>query len=59
MKWLILGALIGALLTIPQALPLIPAVVLAVVTALASTPLFVAFVLGAVARPILTRRFSA
>ncbi|MGW5126700.1 hypothetical protein ACWEQ7_22120 [Streptomyces sp. NPDC004069] len=47
MKWLILGALIGLLLTIPQTIP----TALDVVTALVSTPLFVAFVLGAVARP--------
>lgn len=49
MKWMLLGALIGLLLSLPQTLPL----ALEVVTALVSTPLFVAFALGAVARPYL------
>lgn len=47
MKWLILGALLGLLLTIPQAADLTATVV----TALASQPLLVAFALGAAARP--------
>ncbi|MEF9903691.1 hypothetical protein [Streptomyces sp. P9-A2] len=47
MKWLLLGALLGLLLTIPQVL----ALTTTVVTALASQPLLVAFALGAAARP--------
>ncbi|MER6147976.1 hypothetical protein [Streptomyces hirsutus] len=47
MRWLLLGALLGLLLTIPQTL----ALTTTVVTALASQPLLVAFVLGAAARP--------
>ncbi|NJP71353.1 hypothetical protein [Streptomyces sp. C1-2] len=47
MKWLILGALLGLLLTIPQTLPTLTTVV----TTLAAQPLLVAFVLGAAARP--------
>jgi hypothetical protein len=47
MKWLILGALLGLLLTTPGALPL----ALAPVTTLVTQPLIVAFALGAVARP--------
>ncbi|GGV86797.1 hypothetical protein GCM10010294_67880 [Streptomyces griseoloalbus] len=49
MKWLILGALLGLLLTTPAALT----ATATVVTALASQPLLLAFVLGAVARPYL------
>ncbi|MCF1645469.1 hypothetical protein [Streptomyces indiaensis] len=49
MKWLILGALLGVLLAVPQALD----VTASVVDGLASKPLLVAFVLGAVARPYL------
>ncbi len=49
MKLLFLGALLGLLLTTPQGLHLTTATV----TALVSQPLFVAFVLGAVARPYL------
>lgn len=52
MKWLILGALIGLVLAIPELF----AVTVTAVTALVTEPLFVAFVLGAVARPYLTRR---
>jgi len=47
MKWLILGALLGLLLTTPQAADLTTIVV----TALTAQPLLVAFVLGAAARP--------
>ncbi|WP_020117546.1 hypothetical protein [Streptomyces canus] len=54
MKWLLLGALLALLLTIPGALPL----AVAAVAAVATHPLFVAFVLGAVARPHLTRRWA-
>jgi hypothetical protein len=53
-KWLIFGALIGVLLSIPQGQQL----ALDAVTALVTSPLFVAFVLGAVARPHLTRRWT-
>ena len=49
MKWLILGALLGVLIAVPQALDLTASVV----DGLASQPLLVAFVLGAVARPFL------
>ncbi|MCT7353602.1 hypothetical protein N4P33_15680 [Streptomyces sp. 15-116A] len=49
MKWLILGALLGLLLTIPAVL----AAVVSVVVVLVSQPLLVVFVLGAVARPYL------
>ncbi|MFI8303699.1 hypothetical protein ACIF80_09640 [Streptomyces sp. NPDC085927] len=49
MKWLLLGALLGLLLTIPQAL----AVAVTVVTVLASQPLLVAFAAGILARPYL------
>ena len=49
MKLLILGALLGLLLTTPQGLHLTTTVV----TALAYQPLLIAFVLGAVARPYL------
>lgn len=49
MKWLILGALLGLLLTTPAALDLTATVV----TALATQPLLVVFVLGAAARPYL------
>jgi len=49
MKWLFLGALLALLLTIPGVL----AAVVAVVTALASQPVVVAFVLGLAARPYL------
>ncbi|GAB3169873.1 hypothetical protein [Streptomyces incanus] len=51
MKWLLLGALLGLLLTIPQA----PALAVAAVAVLASQPLLVAFVLGILARPYLPR----
>lgn len=54
MKWLILGALIGLLLAIPQA----QQATVDTVTALVTQPLFVAFVLGAVVRPHLTRRWT-
>ncbi|WP_181384431.1 hypothetical protein [Streptomyces sp. NWU49] len=47
MKWLILGALLGLLLTTPQARELTATVV----TALTAQPLLAAFVLGAAARP--------
>ncbi|MBB4711182.1 hypothetical protein BJ965_001064 [Streptomyces luteogriseus] len=47
MKWLFLGALLGVLLTVPQALDLTTSAV----DGLASKPLLVAFALGAVARP--------
>jgi hypothetical protein len=47
MKWLLLGALLGVLLAVPQALDLTAAAV----DGLASKPLLVAFVLGAVVRP--------
>ncbi|WP_193782971.1 hypothetical protein [Streptomyces sp. E5N91] len=53
MKQLILGIGIGLLLSIPQARQ----AALGTVTTLAAWPLFVAFVLGAVARPHLTRRW--
>lgn len=49
MKWMILGALLALLLTTPGGL----AAVIAVVTALASQPLLVAFAVGALARPYL------
>jgi hypothetical protein len=47
MKWILLGALLGLLLTVPQALDLTASAV----DGLASKPLLVAFILGAVARP--------
>lgn len=47
MKWILLGALLGLLLAVPQALDLTTSTV----DGLASQPLLVAFVLGAVARP--------
>ncbi|MFI0139646.1 hypothetical protein [Streptomyces luteogriseus] len=50
MKWLLLGALLGVLLAVPQALDLTASAV----DGMASQPLLVAFVLGAVARPHLT-----
>lgn len=49
MKWLLLGGLIGLMLTIPAVL----AAVVSVVTVLASQPIAVAFVLGLAARPYL------
>ncbi|MEU2598431.1 hypothetical protein ABZ669_14565 [Streptomyces hirsutus] len=49
MRWLLLGALLGLLLTIPQAL----AVAVTVVTVLVSEPWLVAFAVGVVARPYL------
>ncbi|MFC8408531.1 hypothetical protein ACFUG9_33950 [Streptomyces griseoincarnatus] len=49
MKFLLLGALLALILTIPSLF----AVVVTVATALVSQPLLVAFVLGAVARPYL------
>ncbi|MFF9758593.1 hypothetical protein ACF1G4_03330 [Streptomyces caelestis] len=49
MKWLILGALLGLLLTTPQTSTLTTTVV----TALTAQPLLAAFVLGAAARPYL------
>lgn len=45
-KWLILGVLLGLLFAFPQALDL-------AVAALASKPMLVAFLLGAVVRPYL------
>jgi hypothetical protein len=54
MRWLLLGALLALLLTIPGVLPLAASVIAALVT----EPLFVAFVLGAVARPRLARRWA-
>ncbi|MBC2904013.1 hypothetical protein [Streptomyces cupreus] len=51
MKHLILGALLGLLLLIPQLLT----VVAAVAAALLSQPVLVAFALGALARPYLRR----
>lgn len=51
MKLLILGALLGLLLVFPQLL----ALVAAVVTALLSKPVLVAFGLGIAARPYLRR----
>jgi len=49
MRWLIFGALLGVLLTVPQALEL----TIAAVSSLASKPLLVAFALGAATRPYL------
>ncbi|MDK1344191.1 hypothetical protein QNO09_12930 [Streptomyces sp. 378] len=49
MKWLLLGALLGVLLAVPQALDLTTSAV----AGLAAKPLLVAFVLGAVIRPYL------
>jgi hypothetical protein len=49
MRYLLLGALLGLLLAFPPVL----AAAAVVVAALASKPLLVAFVLGAVARPYL------
>lgn len=49
MKWLLLGALLALLLTIPGVL----ATVVALVTALACEPVVVAFVFGLAARPYL------
>ncbi|WP_179167217.1 hypothetical protein [Streptomyces sp. 13-12-16] len=49
MKWLLLGALLGVLLTIPA----VSAALASVVTALASQPLLLVFVLGAAVRPYL------
>ncbi|MEU1293036.1 hypothetical protein ABZ439_11480 [Streptomyces sp. NPDC005840] len=54
MKWLTLGALLALLLTIPGALTVTTTTAAALVT----HPLLVAFVLGAVARPHLTRRWA-
>lgn len=47
MRWLLLGALLGLLPTIPAVLT----AVVSVVVTLAGQPLLVVFVLGAVARP--------
>ncbi|QKW07341.1 hypothetical protein HUT18_14040 [Streptomyces sp. NA04227] len=47
MKWLILGALLGLLIAFPSLL----ALVVALVAAVASQPVVVAFALGLVARP--------
>ncbi|GHF57877.1 hypothetical protein [Streptomyces griseosporeus] len=47
MKWLLLGALLGLLLAVPQTFDLTTAAV----AALASKPLLIAFSLGAAARP--------
>ena len=47
MKWLILGALLGLLLAVPQAL----ALATATASVLASQPLLMTFALGAAARP--------
>lgn len=49
MKWLLLGALLGLLLTIPAAF----AAVVSVAAVLASQPLLVVFAAGAAARPYL------
>ncbi|GHA64210.1 hypothetical protein GCM10010330_16280 [Streptomyces tendae] len=54
MRWLILGALLGLLLAVPG----VPAVAAAMLVALFTQPLFVAFVLGALARPIIVRRWT-
>lgn len=55
MRWLILGALLGLLLILwPAALPL-AATVLA---HLAAQPAVLAFVLGVLARPVITRRWA-
>ncbi|MFJ7229802.1 hypothetical protein ACIQVF_09685 [Streptomyces tendae] len=54
MRWLILGALLGLLLAVPG----VPAVAAAVLFALLTQPLFVAFVLGVLARPALARRWT-
>lgn len=51
MKWLILGAVLGLLLVVPSLL----ALVVAVVAALLTKPVLVAFGLGLVARPHLPR----
>lgn len=53
MRWLILGALLGLLLMHPTLL----AIVVSVAAAILSKPVLVAFGLGAVARPCLTRLF--
>ncbi|MFJ6293219.1 hypothetical protein ACIQJX_07645 [Streptomyces griseoviridis] len=54
MKLLICGALLGLLLSIPGVLT----VTTTVVAPLAAHPVTVAFVLGAAARPHLTRRWA-
>jgi hypothetical protein len=51
MKWLILGALLGLLIAFPSLLTLLGAIVAAIV----SKPLLVAFGLGLAARPHLPR----
>lgn len=51
MKWLILGALLGLLIAFPSLLALLGAIVAAIV----SKPLLVAFGLGLAARPHLPR----
>ncbi|MET9762085.1 hypothetical protein ABZ016_24015 [Streptomyces sp. NPDC006372] len=54
MRYLMLGVLLGLLVTFPPVL----AVVAAIGTALLSQPLLVAFALGAVARPHLPRGWA-
>ncbi|WP_411091382.1 hypothetical protein [Streptomyces sp. 049-1] len=54
MKWLILGALLGLLLAVPG----VPTVAAALLVALLTQPLCVAFVLGVLARPALVRRWT-
>ncbi|AEY90768.1 hypothetical protein SHJG_5501 [Streptomyces hygroscopicus subsp. jinggangensis 5008] len=51
MRWVILGALLGLLLAVPQALDLTGAVI----AWLVDRPELLAFVLGAAARPYLPR----
>jgi len=51
MKWLLVGVLLGLLLVFPSLL----ALVVAVVAAIVSKPVLVAFGLGLVARPHLPR----
>ncbi|MFE9936345.1 hypothetical protein [Streptomyces hirsutus] len=51
MKWLLLGALLGLLLTTPQTLT----VAVTVVTVLVSQPLLMAFAAGLAIRPYLPR----
>lgn len=53
MRWLVLGALLGLLLAVPG----VPTLAVATVVALVTQPLFVAFVLGVLARPALARRW--
>ncbi|MER7927058.1 hypothetical protein ABTY96_28530 [Streptomyces sp. NPDC096057] len=55
MKWLILGAVLGLLLAYPALL----AVVVAIAAALLSKPVLVAFGVGVVVRPAVSRRVRA